>query len=141
MIGRWRHLGFWAAFALATAASPAHATATLTCDVDRPDFVFHVRAAVGNEALTLSGLRGELHLPTRGVAVELDGGDLMQTWIDGDDLRLRFHLFAGDDRPELDLTVVTRSRGPTTYTGRYRLRIGEGSGAHPRRGDVACVVG
>lgn len=119
----------------------AQATATLTCDVDGRGIAFHVMAAVGHEALTLSGTRGELRLPREGIAVELGGAELMQTWIEGDDLRLRFHLFPEEARPEIDLTVITRRRTETDHVGRYRLTIGMGKAARVMRGAVVCVVG
>mgnify|MGYP001765380736 CR=1 FL=1 len=141
MTGWRRHLGICTAVALVAAASPARATATLTCDVDGREFAFHVQAAVGHEALTLSGLRGELRLPKEAIAVELGSEELMQFWIEGEDLRLRFHVFAEGDKPDIDLVVVTRSKGPTDYRGTYRLRIGDGATARRRRGDIGCAVG
>ena len=122
-------------------ATPASATATLTCDFESRDVVFHVQAAVGHEALTLSGLVGELKLPRRGISAEIGGADLMQTWIEGEDLRLRFHVFGEGDRPDLDLTIVTRRKTETDHVGRYRLRIGEGERAPLLRGPITCVVG
>jgi len=132
--------------AVATAAflglsSPAAATATLTCSVDDRVMTFDVMAAVGHEALTLSGVKGQLRPKPAGPAVELGSEALMQTWIEGDDLRLRFHVFAENDGPDLDLMVVTRRRTETDHVGRYRLRIGDGAKARVSRGPITCVVG
>jgi hypothetical protein len=133
-----RHLIAAALPALLVATGPASATATLTCTVDDRTLGFDVMAAVGHEALSLSGVRGTLLSKREGLTATLGGEDLMQTWIDGEDLRLRFHLFPEEGRPEIDLVVVTRRRTETDHVGRYRLTIGRDT---PRRGAVTCVVG
>ncbi|MDK9696054.1 MAG: hypothetical protein OEL76_06675 [Siculibacillus sp.] len=119
----------------------AAATATLTCDVEEKSFAFHLQAAVGHEAMTLSGLRGELRLDREGIALDLDSEALMQAWIEGGDLRLRFHIYGEADRPDVDFVVLTRRRGETAHPGRYRLIIGGGETRRTRRGAIGCVLG
>ncbi len=121
--------------------TPVRATATLACDVEDRGFAFHLQAAVGHEALTLSGVRGELRLPGGAAPIELDGRDLLQTWMVDDDLRLRVHVFGEGDRPDVDLIVVTRRRTETDHAGRYRLTIGAGRAARRVGGRIGCVVG
>ena len=124
----------------AIVAGPAHATATLTCDIEDPVLIFHVMATVGHEATPISGTRGELRLRggDRTIAVEAD--HLVATWIDGDELRLRFHVFADDGGRDIDLVILTRRRTETDYAGRYRLRTDEKRGTS-HRGKVACTLG
>ncbi|WP_333823141.1 hypothetical protein [Pinisolibacter sp.] len=132
------------AFAIAAmaslAAQPARATATLTCDIEDPVVTFHVMATVGHEATSVSGTRGELRLRRAGRTIVLEADHLVATWIEGDELRLRFHVFAEGDGYDTDLVIVTRRRTETDYAGRYRLRTGE-KRDHARRGKVACALG
>ena len=141
MTGGWWRSVVGAVGVIVAAVSPGRATATLTCDIDSREATFHVMAAVGHEALTLSGVRGALRLPQERIDVDLDGEQLLQTWVEGEDLRLRFHIFGEGGRPDIDLMIVTRRKGEIAYAGRYRLTIGEGTGARHRRGTIGCAVG
>jgi hypothetical protein len=121
------------------AAGPAHATATLTCDVEDPVLIFHVMATVGHEATSISGTRGELRLRRDGRTITIAADHLVANWIEGDELRLRFHVFAEDGGNDTDLVIVTRRRDETDYAGRYRLRTDEKR--DDRRGKVTCSLG
>lgn len=119
----------------------AHATATLTCDVEEKGFVVHLQAAVGHEELSLSGFQGELRLAREGVSLALDGETPMQAWIEGEDLRLRLHVDAENGRPDVGLVILTRRTGETAYAGRYRLTLDDGEMKKIRRGAVVCGLG
>jgi hypothetical protein len=121
-------------------AGPAHATATLTCDIEDPFVTFHVMATVGHEATSISGTRGELQLRREGRTIVLEADHLVATWIEDDELRLRFHVFAEGDGRDTDLVIVTRRRTETDYAGRYRLTTDE-KRDNARRGKVTCALG
>ncbi len=124
----------------ALAAGPAHATATLTCDIEDPVLIFNVTATVGHEATSVSGTRGELKLRREGRTITLEADHLVATWIEGDELRLRFHIFAEGDGRDTDLVILTRRRNEIDYAGRYRLTTDE-KRDDARRGKVACTLG
>lgn len=129
--------------AMLLAPRPANGTSTLGCGADDGVLVFEMQAAVGYEALSVSSLHGELRLKREGLTAALSDGALLQHWIEGDELRLRFHLFAEAGRPEIDFVVVTRRRARSpfgaSYAGRYRLYLGADRAI--RSGLVTCGFG
>ena len=128
---------------LLCAASPAAATATLTCDIGDPIVNFSMQAAVGSYS-SIGSLKGVLELKVRGddpkASIELTSENLTQHWIEKRELRLRLYA-PGDHSPDLELTLIARRSSEYDFAGRYRLSASEGGKTKRYSGRVKCALG
>jgi len=128
--GRYRGRTALAALAIIAAlASPAAATATLTCDIKDANVTFDLLATTGRGDGTIVGIvGGSLKLKGAKEEVPVTFEHLAQQWSYEKDRRIGFRIDQEGDAPNFHLVIIARSVGDEgKYAGRYVLKV-EGGG-------------
>jgi hypothetical protein len=126
---------------LTLSMTAASATATLTCEIDDSVVEFNLQAAVGSSSI-VSSLQGRLDLKKRRPAFgfDMNSENLLQQWINGPDLRLRFHN-ADDDPVATELVIIATRVNELDFRGRYMLSVSQAGKAQKNSGRVKCGLG
>jgi hypothetical protein len=135
------YAAFVACAFIAAAAGPAKATTTLTCEGKDRLFEFNLQGAVGSDS-TIGSLTVLLEPKrVRGEAgVALDSRHLVQQWIDGRELRLRF-VSEADASESVEFVVSANQKSESAYLGRYRLKISRSGKVFRHSGKATCGLG
>ncbi len=139
-------IGAALAAALCMQATSAHATATLLCSIKDKAFEFMLQGAVGSIASSLGGIQGEIDMKAAGAEparkVELNLDNIVQRWIEGQDLKLWLHGDHDDKTPDFDLIIETRRKTKTSdnYTGAFRMTFEGAKGLRKFAGKVSCSI-
>lgn len=139
-------IGAALAAALCMQATAAHATATLLCSIKDKSFEFVLQGAVGSIASSLSGLQGEIDMKAAGAEparkVELNADNLVQRWIEGQDLKLWLHGDHDDKTPDFDLIIEAKRKTKTSgnYSGAFRMNFEGAKGPRKFAGKASCSI-
>jgi hypothetical protein len=134
-----------AALAVMTAlASPASATATLTCDIKDANVTFELVATTGRGDGTIVGIVGG-SLKTKDAKAELPVTfeHLAQQWSFEKDRRIGIRIEQEGDAPNYHLAILAKSVGDEgKYAGRYVLTVEGGGKTKTFKGKVTnCEEG
>ncbi|GEO85136.1 MULTISPECIES: hypothetical protein [Alphaproteobacteria] len=122
-----------AALLLAASALPAAATARIYCAASDPAAKMSIESAfAARDGKRLVHFRGIVDLmsdkaPDAFASLKLNSGMLRQSWMDGDELRLRIYTDNRDARPfqtfELSIATHASADNRDRFTGRYTLTV------------------
>lgn len=129
---------------MAALASPAAATATLTCDIKDANVTFELVATTGRGDGTIVGIVGG-SLKMKGAKAELPVTfeHLAQQWSFEKDRRIGIRIDQEGDAPNYHLAILARSVGDEgKYAGRYVLKVEGGGTTKTFKGKVTnCEEG
>lgn len=129
---------------MAALASPAAATATLTCDIKDANVTFDLMATTGRGDGTIVGIVGG-SLKMKGAKAEVPDTfeHLAQQWSYEKDRRIGFRIEQEGDAPNFHLVIIARGVGDEgKYAGRYVLKVEGGGTTKTFKGKVTnCEEG
>jgi hypothetical protein len=110
---------------LATLASPASATATLTCDIKDANVTFDFVATTGREDGTIVGVvGGSLKMKGAKAEVPVTFEHVAQQWSYEKDRRIGIRIDQDGDAPSFHLVIMAKSVGDEgKYAGGYVLKV------------------
>ncbi|MDB5599740.1 MAG: hypothetical protein JWN71_1784 [Xanthobacteraceae bacterium] len=114
---------------MATLASPAAATATLTCDIKDANVTFELVATTARGDGTIVGVvGGSLKLKGDTKELSVTREHIIQQWSFEKDRRIGIRIEQEGDAPNFHLAILARAVGDEgKYAGRYVLKV-EGRG-------------
>jgi polyisoprenoid-binding protein YceI len=129
---------------MAALASPAAATATLTCDIKDANVTFDLMATTGRGDGTIVGIvGGSLKMKGAKDEVPVTFQHLAQQWSYEKDRRIGFRIEQEGDAPNFHLVIIARGVGDEgKYAGRYVLKVEGGGTTKTFKGKVTnCEEG
>lgn len=126
------------------AASPAAATATLTCDIEDTRVEFSLMGAVGSiPSFSINHAELELKAGAEWAPGKFEAAQITvaQRWILEPDLRLHLRVEPEGKTPEIDLVIVTKQKSEFDFAGTYRLTVVSGGKTVKKSGKAACGLG
>jgi hypothetical protein len=135
---------FAALAVMAALASPAAATASLTCDIKDANVAFDLLATTGRDDGTIVGvIGGNLKLKGAEAEVPVTFQHLSQQWSYEKDRRIGLRIEQEGDAPSFHLAIIARGVGHEgNYAGRYVLKVLGGGTTKTFKGKVTnCEEG
>jgi hypothetical protein len=129
---------------VAALASPAAATASLTCDIKDANVTFDLLATTGHDDGTIVGVvGGSLKLKGAKAGVPVTFQHLSQQWSYEKDRRIGLRIEQEGDAPSFHLVIIARGVGDEgKYAGRYVLKVLGGGTTKTFKGKVTnCEEG